>query len=629
MGLNVNQQHIHASVTHDQNGPTVPRAVREGGAKPGGVTFIHADGGERYYSFAEFAAEVDRRALQLRDCGLSKGDRVGLILTENHEFVFSFLGAMAVGVVPVPMYPPLSLGRLDGYINTATRILTAARAKVLLTDRRVQGVLWSLLGRVSGLDSILCAQEVGARPVSGQPDLSAIDLDDTAFIQFTSGSTSTPKGVVVTHRSLLANLHAIMKYGLEISPKDVAVTWLPLYHDMGLIGFVLAPMWYSLPTVYLPTTTFVRHPNLWMDTIHKYRGSLSFAPNFAYALATRRTSPAKLATLDLSCVKVLGCGAEPNHPGTLRAFVEHFAPAGLRPEALLPCYGMAEATLAMTFSRLLGGMHSERIDAEMYHAQGRAVPHQGSDDRATMEFVSCGRPFPGHEVSVVDEQGAKLNEREVGEIIFSGASVSAGYFGQREASAEVFTPAGLKTGDLGYLANGELFVTGRKKDLIILNGRNYDPQSIEWEVAEVAGVRRGNVVAFSRPTAASEELVVVAESKPEVPAEAVKEGIKRRVAEALSLNVADVVILGHGELPKTSSGKLQRRLTREMYLAGTLGTHGVRTLGGRAQMLTLAKHLSLSFMVRVGHGMKKRAELLFAPRWQARRRDDRRQVAND
>jgi fatty-acyl-CoA synthase len=628
MESTVYQQHQHASLTHNQNGPTVPQAVREGSRNPGGVTFVNADGGEAFYSFAEFAAEVDRRALELVEHGLAKGDRVGLILTENHEFIFSFLGAIAVGIVPVPMYPPLSMGRLDGYMQTAARILSAARARVLLTDRRVQGVLWSLVGSVATLESILCVEELGTRPVSGAPDLGAIELDDIAFIQFTSGSTAAPKGVVVTHRSLLANLHGIMKHALEISPTDVAVSWLPLYHDMGLIGLVLAPIWYSVPTVYLPTTIFVRHPTLWMETLHKYRGSISFSPNFAYDLATRRTPPAKLKELDLSCVKVLGCGAEPNHPGTLRAFAEHFAPAGLRAEALVPCYGMAEATLAMTFAPLLTGMHTDLVDGETYHAEGRAVPIAGAD-RPALEFVSCGRPLPCHQVAIVDEQGITLADREVGEVVFCGDSIAAGYFEQAQAAADVFTPAGLKTGDLGYLVDGELFVTGRKKDLIILNGRNYDPQSIEWEVAEVAGVRRGNVVAFSRPAAATEQLVVVAEARPGVAVDAVKEAIRRRVAEALSLSVAEVVLLSAGQLPKTSSGKLQRRLTRELHLEGTLGEYGVRTLGGRAQALTLAKHLSLSFMARFGHRMKRRAALLIPPRWQARRGDGPRRRTND
>ena len=623
-------KHLHASETHNQHGPTVPQAVRDGGRNPGGVTFIYANGSETYFTFAEFAAEVDRRALQLLDSGLVKGDRLGLVLTENREFIFSFLGAMAVGVVPVPMYPPLSLGRLDGYIATAARILGAARAKALLTDRRVQSMLWSLIGRVETLDNILCVEEVAERQVTGEPDLSAIELDDTAFLQFTSGSTSTPKGVVVTHRSLLANLHTIMKHGLQVTPEDVAVSWLPLYHDMGLIGFVLAPMWYSVPTVYLPTTSFVRHPTLWMEAMHKYRGTLTFAPNFAYALATRRTSKAKLAELDLSCIKVLGCGAEPNHPATLQAFVDHFAPAGLKPEALLPCYGMAEATLAMTFSPLHRGMRSDRIDAEGYRTQGRAMPHPApANGKPVLEFVSCGRAFPEHEVCIVNEAGERLGEREVGEIVFAGGSVTAGYFDQVEATSQAFTPIGLKTGDLGYVADGELFVTGRKKDLIILNGRNYDPQSIEWEVAEVAGIRRGNVVAFSRPTATTEELVIVAEAKAEAFEDDVKAAVKKRISETLSLSVADVVLLGSGQLPKTSSGKLQRALTRELYLADTLLAYGIRTLGGRAQALTIAKHLSLSFMARVAHGVKKGAIRLLMPRYANRRNDASLQSVND
>ena len=612
---------FHASQTHDASGPTVPRAIRDGAHNPGGITLRSARGNEKHYSFSDLAAEVDRRAMQLLAAGLRKGDRIGLVLPDNLEFIFSFLGAMSVGVIPVPMYPPLSLGRLNGYIDNAGRILGAAEARALLTDRRAQAVLWSLVDKVASLEKVLVAEDL---PEVGraQPDLGAIDLDDIAFIQFTSGSTSDPKGVVVTHRSLLANLNVIMRFGLEISPEDVAVSWLPLYHDMGLIGFMLAPLWYSVPTVYLPTLDFVKHPTLWMETVHEFRGSITFAPNFAFALATRRTSEKKLAELDLSCIKALGCGAEPNHPGTLAAFCQHFAPAGFDPGSLLPCYGMAEATLAMTFNPLRRGLRTDVVDAETYHGSGRAQPVRRRNGNPTLEFVSCGAPLPGHAVDIVDEAGHRLPERDVGEVVFSGPSVTPGYFRQPEATRATFPPDGLHTGDLGYIADGELYVTGRKKDLIILNGRNYDPQSIEWEVAEVDGVRKGNVAAFSRPAVPTEELIVVAEAKSDRDPKALAEAVRERVHQKLYLNVSDVVLLGPGQLPKTSSGKLQRRRTRQQYLDGTLGVEGIRTLGGRGQAFTVAKHLSMSLMARLRHNLLRNTGRLL-PRPRRRRSDER------
>ncbi len=603
----------HASQTHTANGPTVPLAVREGAGNPGGVTFVRPDRTERFYSFARLAEEVDQRALRLRAAGLAKGDRVGLILPDNEEFVLTFLAALNAGVVPVPMYPPMSLGRLDGYMETAARILSAAEAKALVCDQQVQPVLWSLTNRVHSLEHLLVSNRLP--DATGEPiDLGHIALDDVAFLQFTSGSTAEPKGVVVTHRSLLANLDVIMRHGLQITPEDVAVSWLPLYHDMGLIGFLLAPMWYSVPTVYLPTLSFVKHPTLWMQTIHKHRGSIAFAPNFAYALATRRTNAAELARLDLSCVKALGCGAEPNHPATLRRFLAHFAPAGLKPTALLPCYGMAEATLAMTFNPLGRGLRTDRIDADAYQRHGAALPADEKHGRPTLEFVSCGRPLPGHDVHLVNEHGHTVGERQVGEIVFSGRSIAAGYFNRMAATAEVFRPEGLRTGDLGYLADGELFVTGRKKDLLILNGRNYDPQTVEWQAAEVPGIRKGNVVAFTRPGADTEELVIVAESRESAARARLGDEVRRHVQAQLCLVAADVVLVGPGELPKTSSGKLQRARTRQQYLDGTLGRAGVRTLGGRAQAWSLAKHLSWSFLARMQHSVKRRTRRFFSGR---------------
>jgi fatty-acyl-CoA synthase len=593
--------------THTPNGPTIPQAIRDSVDVEGGVRFLLPEGGELFFNRAELSRAIDQRAQHLVALGLEKGDRVGLVLTQNHEFLLTFMGALAIGVIPVPMYSPLSLGKLDSYVVTAAHILEAAKARALVTERKLQSVLWSLVDRVQGLETIRCVEDFAGPSPGEPPDVSRVQLDDVAFLQFTSGSTSHQKGVVVTHRSLLANAHGILRDGLRATPEDSAVSWLPLYHDMGLIGFVLTPLWCAMPATYIPTLTFVKHPTIWMETMHRVRGTFTFAPNFAFALARRRTSEEKLAKLDLSCVKVVGCGAEPNNPDNLRAFAEHFKKAGLDPGAMMPCYGMAEATLAMSFCDIGRGVRTDRIDAEAYHGSGQAIaaPAEGSKGRV-LDFVSCGKPFPGHAVQIVSDDGRELPERTMGEIRFSGGSVAAGYYRQPKATGETFTPKGLLTGDYGYLADGELYVTGRKKDIIILNGRNYDPQTIEWEVAEVPGIRKGNVVAFSRPGTATEELVVVAEAKPTDLA-ALVEAVKTRVQGSLLLNVTDVVLIGPGQLPKTSSGKLQRRRTREQYLDGALGREGVRTAGGSAEKLVLARHLGRSMLARVKHGVRQRA----------------------
>jgi len=443
------------------------------------------------------------------------------------------------------------------------------------------------------------------------PEAEPVSPDDVCFLQFTSGSTAAPKGVVVTHRSLGANAQTLTEFGIDLTDveNDVALSWLPLYHDMGLIGMVVSPMAAGIHAVLVPTMTFIKRPACWMELMSKYKATMTFAPNFAYGLAVKRTKPEKLATFDLSRVRILGCGAEPNHPGTLRAFTDHFAPAGLKPEAILPVYGMAEATLAMTFSRNDQTLRTDVIDATVYQDDGRALSVDGEGledgDTKSLEFVSCGWALPRHSVKILDDEGQDLSDRCVGEIVFEGPSVTAGYFENPEATDKAFQPDGIRTGDLGYLVNGELFVTGRKKDLIILNGRNYDPHSIEWVAAEIPGVRKGNVICFSVPGEQSEELVIAAEIKRGEEPEALEAVVRARVREEFSLNPSAVRMMAPGTLPKTTSGKLQRRKCRQQFIEGTLGVEGVRTMGGKGQAIVLARHVARSMVSRVTHTVKR------------------------
>lgn len=614
--------HSPTPTAYDPNWTIASALVRAAsGVNPdpdAGMTFLADDGGETRLRFAELLAETQRRGRHLLALGLNKGDRIGFIVPDPMEFVLSFLGATSVGLIPVPLYPPLGMGKIDSYVRDTARTLTIAGARMLLTQKKVQPILWSLIDTVSSLENIVCSEALtGPAPTLAHP-VPTVSPDDTAFLQFTSGSTAAPKGVVVTHRSLGANAWAIMVAGIQADIRtDVAVSWLPLYHDMGLIGFVIAPLAIPISTVFMPTMSFIKRPSRWVEMLSKHRGTISFAPNFAYGLATRRTSADKVATLDLSHVRVLGAGAEPNHPGTLKAFIDHFAPAGLQAEAMMPVYGMAEATLAMAFSRMDQPLRVDRIDAATYQNEGRAIPVVGGDielnacriagPEGRLEHVSCGFTFPDHGLVIMDEDGRELPERTVGEIVFRGPSLAGGYFENSEATASAFRSDGLRTGDLGYIADGEIFVTGRKKDLIILNGRNYDPQSIEWVAAEVEGVRRGNVVAFSRAGTSTEELVVVAEVSDGADIEAVTTEVRRRLREELSLNPADVRLCPPGTLPKTTSGKLQRARASQQYVAGTLGAEGVRTHGERGAKLTVVKHVARSMVSRMRHRVRDRA----------------------
>ncbi|HEX7703606.1 MAG TPA: fatty acyl-AMP ligase [Kofleriaceae bacterium] len=566
-----------------------------------GYTFVGADRTERTFGFRSLVDEARKRGRQLAGLGLRKGDRIALVIPDATEFVLTFLGAVTAGIVPVPLYPPLSLGRLDAYLGGMVRTLNAAAVDLVIATSQVQKILWSVMPRVPTARDLITVEDLASRPESSN-EAPEIVPTDPVFIQFTSGSTSAPKGVVVTHASLCANALGIMHDALEIDPeRDKAISWLPLYHDMGLIGFVLAPLTVAMPAVFLPTLSFVKQPSLWMDVIDRHRGTITFAPNFAFARLTKRASEADLARWDLSCLRIVGCGAEPIHAGTMRAFVERFGAAKLAPDVLMPCYGMAEATLAMSFVPLRERLRVDVIDPDACYAERRAVP---ATTIGALELVSCGRPFPNHELGIFDDRDRRLGERQIGEIRFRGASVAAGYFRNSEQTAAVFGADGwLSTGDLGYLADGQLYISGRKKDILIVHGRNYYPQGIEWLVEEVPGVRKGNVVVFSVPGASSEEVVVVAETA-ETDADARKAiaiAIKQHVNEDMALAVGDVTLLGIGELPKTTSGKLQRSKARADYLAGTLGTEGVRSLSTGAQRLALARHVAASFVSRLRH----------------------------
>ena len=566
-----------------------------------GFTFVggKGPGEDLVVSFHQLRLLARQRAAHYLSLGLQRGDRVALVIPEGEHFIPAFLGALWIGLIPVPLYPPLSLGKLDAFMEALVTILNVARPRALVTSARVGKVLWSAVGQIPSIEKVITSEELQAEPAAALPEAADFKDEEIAFLQFTSGSTALPKGVVVTHGSLAANCKAIVVDGLRVDPmRDVGVSWLPLYHDMGLIGLVLAPVLFGISIVYLPTLSFIKNATSWMEAIHKYRGTMSFAPNFAYALVTKRARPEQIARWQLSQMRVFGCGAEPINPETMRNFVRAFAPAGVKPESLLPCYGMAEATLAISFVGLDEPLRTDRIDADRYHSDKKAAPAPGG----ALEVVNCGRTFPGHALSIQDEDGRLLPDRNVGEICFQGPSVAAGYWENPEATraAGMGTPGGwLRTGDLGYLVDGELHISGRLKDILIVNGRNYYPQRLEWVVDEIPSVRKGSAVVFTRPGAASEEIVVAAETR-EPDLAALQAQIVARISEEFSLAVADVALLPPGALPKTSSGKLQRRKTRDQYLKGALGKEG---RGGNAR-LAVAKHFALSLVGRAQHGAR-------------------------
>ncbi len=512
----------------------------------------------------------------LQAMGAKKGDRVALILPDNADFVFAFLGAIRAGIVPVPIYPPTGLGKLAGYLENTLHIVAKSGAKLLLTSADVKRVLGTIQAEAPALERVVAVEPVRSMREPLHP--AKVELDDTCFLQFTSGSTSRPKGVVLTHRNIAANVRAIMELGLGVRDAvDHGVSWLPLYHDMGLIGFVIAPVYHKNSITFLPPLLFLKRPARWLETISRHKGTISFGPNFAYALCVKRIKDSEVSSLDLSSWRVAGCGAEPIRAENLRAFGEKFSPIGFDPKAFVSCYGMAESTLAISFSKLGAGVITDTVSGDALWSAGKAEPRSPEDAQA-VPVVQCGAPFPEHDVKAFapdDAESAKpLGEREVGELRLRGPSVMPGYFDDPELTRQAFAGGWLRTGDLGYLAGGNVHICGRSKELIIVNGRNYYPQDLEWEAGKVAGVRKGNVIAFGtmKPHNDRERVVIAFEtSVAEGPDRtALKGEVRRAVQQALGLTVDDVLPLDGGVLPKTSSGKLQRAKTRELYESGVL-----------------------------------------------------------
>lgn len=585
---------------------TVAGAIRLGASVcPERIAFVFETPGEteRRYNYAQLHAACLKRAAGYHKEGLRKGDRLAMIVPMPEDFVLSFLGATLAGIIPVPMYPPVALGKVESYTKNAEHIVASSGARALLTTKQVRPIVGSLLEQ-GAVEKLLLTDHLDLdAPTAGVE--AEVTGDDICFLQYTSGSTSAPKGVIVTNENLRANAWAIMRTGREsvdARDDDWGVSWLPLYHDMGLIGFVIAPLFDRIPITFLPTMEFVKRPVYWLEMLTKYKASITFAPNFAYALAARRVRDADLPSYDLSRMRVAGCGAEPIQPATLRMFVDRLKPAGMKYSALLPCYGMAEATLAMSFEPTGEDLLTDKVDMDAFRA-GHAKPFDPAvPDARSVEIVACGKAMQGHELAAFDEEGNRLPDRMIGELGFKGPSVTKGYYGNPEATAQSFRGEWLFTGDLGYLADGHVYVCGRVKDMIIVNGRNYYPTDIEWLVQDVEGVRKGSVVAFSvQPEgAASEQLVVVAEwAAKDRPSEDALVVIQKKIMEVVQsqvgINAWKVVMIPAGTIPKTSSGKLQRRRTKQQFEDGVLGAEGPGTASLQAKT-AVAKQVARSYV---------------------------------
>jgi 1-acyl-sn-glycerol-3-phosphate acyltransferase len=540
------------------------RADTDGGRPH--LCLVQDDGSERWLSFAALWERALAVAAGLGEQGLRRGDRAALLLPTGEDFFAAFLGVLAAGCVPVPLAPPLRMDGLGPYLERQARLLANAGARALLTDSTFQPVGRLLQYRQASPLKVAVVATLAALP-PGIPV--RVEADDLALIQYTAGSTGDPRGVALRHAHLLANMRAVGA-ALRLGPTEVAVSWLPPYHDMGLIGAWLSCYLHGLEVVVLSPLQFLRRPESWLWAFHRHRGTVAAAPNFAYELCCSEIGDEAIDGLDLASWRSAMNVSEPVRPETVERFCRRFAPYGFRSQAMTPVYGPAAAAVALTFPPCDRAPRLDRVARESFLRTGRAEPATGGQ---ALTFVSCGSPVADHAVRVVDRDRPEdvLPERHEGRILFRGPSAMQGTFRQPDATAQVRHGEWTDTGDLGYLADGELFVTGRLEDLLIKGGRKVYPQDVEAAALSVPGVRAGGVAAFDAPDPMSGELIVVLAEAGEAAAELPRR-IAAAVQEAVGVAADRVVLLPPGTLPRTASGKLHRREIRGLFLAGRLGT---------------------------------------------------------
>ena len=551
------------------------------------------DGGQRSQTltFGELYTAAQRCAAELARRGVPAGGRVAMMLPTSRAFFVSYVGILLAGAIPVPIYPPFRADRIEEYAARQTAILNNAEVCMLLTFRQAESVARLLKPRVRSLTAVVDAERLldaadkasppapGARPVH-VTGTRARKSTDIALLQYTSGSTGDPKGVILTHANLLANMRAIGE-AVRLSPSDVGVSWLPLYHDMGLIGAWLTLLQYGVPVVVMSPLAFLTRPERWLWAFHRHRGTIAAAPNFAYELCVRKIADKDIEGLDLSSWRAALNGAEPVNAETLERFAARFERYGFRREAQLPVYGLAEAALAVTVPPLNRGALVDRIERETFTTHGRAMPVT-SEETAAISFVSSGVPLTGHDVRIVDEKKNEVPDRTEGFLWFRGPSATSGYY-ENPAATEKLFPEGRATdnelawidsGDRAYRADGEIYVTGRVKDIIIKGGRNLYPHEVEELASRVEGIRKGCIVAFGLKDESSgtEKLLVVAEVRERNAGRlrAIAAAVTDQVTRGLGLPPDKVEILPPGSIPKTSSGKLRREETKRLYLEGNL-----------------------------------------------------------
>ena len=536
---------------------------------------FYGDRGELYavLSYADLRQQARLLARRLMSLRLERGARVAIVADTGPDFQRFFFACQYAGLVPVPLSASLLISGRKRYVTQLRALLANCRPSIAMAPPEFSPFLSEA---AEGLDLVYIgtADVFDCLPESSE-ELEPLRSDEMAYLQYTSGSTRFPRGVMITQSAVLANLEGILTQGLKIRPGDRAVSWLPFYHDMGLVGFVLAPMVCQVSVDYLKTQAFAMRPRLWLALMTQTKATISFGPSFGYEMCVRRLRQDEAGRFDLSAWRAAGVGAETIRPTVLKEFAEVLAPSGFTPSAFVACYGMAEASLAVSFAPTDKGIAVDQVDRTLLSKCGVASPlneyEPGSDSDKTSisRFVNCGVPLLGIEVEVRDEQGHVLPDRHAGVIFVRGANMTSGYFGDPEKTQKVLSPDGwLNTGDLGYLVDESLVIIGRKKDVIIVHGRNIWPQDLEHLAEELPEVRPGDACAFSVEAPDRTEMAVMVVHCRELDAVKQADFIRRLqglICEYFALDCF-VELVPPRTLPRTSSGKLSRSKTREEFL---------------------------------------------------------------
>ena len=516
--------------------------------------------------YSELRQQARQTARHLLSLGLKRGDHIALVADTHPDFIILFFACQYIGLVPFAMPIPLNLGSHAVYVQQLRGLLNSGRAKVAIAHKEFMSFLEEAATDNEHLEWVGTPEQLADLPLSERP-MQPNRPEDPAYLQFTSGSTRAPQAVVITGKAVMSNLQGITRNGLKVHNGDRCASWLPFYHDMGLVGFVLGPIASQLSVDYLRTRDFATRPLQWLRLISRNRCTIAFSPPFGYELCTHRIRSADLQQLDLSCWRIAGIGAEMLRSSAFKAFARTMAETGFNANAFLPCYGLAEASLAATFSQLNRGLDVMAVDALTMAERGIAVRVQ-SDNRKVNEIVNCGSALPEHEIRIVDNDGELLSDLRVGRVLVKGPSLMSGYLDDQEATDRVILENGwLDTGDLGYLYRDNLYLTGRRKDIIIINGRNIRAQDLE-EIAEgMDEIRMGESSAFDVERDGQHNVVLVVECRlaESTDRQTLIKQLQRKVYEGFGIHCY-VDLVAPRTLPRTSSGKLSRVAARKGFM---------------------------------------------------------------